>query len=85
IQDNVDEALSGVKGENSVKLFGNDLDMLEAKATEIQAQLKKVQGLVDVGIFRELGQPTLNVSIDRQAAARFNINVSDVQNLVQYA
>ncbi|CAJ0814349.1 Cobalt-zinc-cadmium resistance protein CzcA [Ralstonia wenshanensis] len=85
IQDNVDEALSGVKGENSVKLFGNDLNALEAKANEIQAQLKKVPGLVDVGIFRELGQPTLNVSIDRQAAARFNINVSDVQNLVQYA
>ncbi|NQF07570.1 efflux RND transporter permease subunit, partial [Escherichia coli] len=49
IQDNVDEALSGVKGENSVKLFGNDLNVLEAKANEIQAQLKKVQGLVDVG------------------------------------
>ncbi|MDO6470083.1 efflux RND transporter permease subunit, partial [Neptunomonas phycophila] len=46
IQDNVDEALSGVKGENSVKLFGNDLNMLEAKANEIQAQLKKVSGLV---------------------------------------
>ncbi|MGH8457494.1 MAG: efflux RND transporter permease subunit, partial [Stenotrophobium sp.] len=82
IQDNVDEALSGVKGENSVKLFGDDLDVLQAKAQDIQRQLEQVQGITDVGIFKELGQPTLNVTVDRSAAARFGVNVSDVENLV---
>lgn len=85
IQDNVAEALSGVKGENSVKIFGSDLDMLQAKATEVASMLRGTQGVVDVGIFRELGQPTLNVQVDRARCARFGVNVSDVQNLVQYA
>ena len=82
IQDNVDEALSGVKGENSVKIFGDDLDLLEAKAREVQARLLQVPGIADVGIFEELGQPTLNIQVDRVAAQRYNLNVGDVDNLV---
>ena len=82
IQDNVDEALSGVKGENSVKLFGADLQRLEASARQVKAQLEGVHGITDVGIFRELGQPTLNVNVNRVAAQRFGLNVADVQNVV---
>lgn len=85
IQDNVNEALSGVKGENSVKLYGTDLQALDIKAQEILAQLKKTPGIVDEGIFKELGQPTLNIEIDRDKCARFGINVADIQNLVTYA
>jgi cobalt-zinc-cadmium resistance protein CzcA len=85
IQDNVNEALSGVKGENSVKLYGNDLNILDQKANEILKQLKLTNGLVDEGIFKELGQPTLNIEIDRDKCARFGINVSDIQNIVTYA
>jgi len=82
IQDNVDEALSGVKGENSVKLFGPDLHVLEARAQEIRRTLEKVPGIADVGLFKELGQPTLNVTVDRIAAQRFGLNVADVENVV---
>jgi cobalt-zinc-cadmium resistance protein CzcA len=82
IQDNVDEALSGVKGENSVKLFGSDLHVLEARAQEIKRTLEKVPGIADVGVFKELGQPTLNVTVDRVAAQRFGLNIADVENVV---
>ena len=82
IQDNVAEALSGVKGENSVKIFGDDLEVLHAKALEVQGLLRSIPGMTDVGIFRELGQPTLNIRVDRVASARFGLNVADVQNLV---
>ena len=82
IQDNVDEALSGVKGENSVKLFGPDLHVLEARAQQIKYTLEKVSGIADVGVFKELGQPTLNVTVDRVAAQRFGLNVADVENVV---
>lgn len=82
IQDNVAEALSGVKGENSVKIFGDDLEVLHEKALEVQAILQGIQGMSDVGIFRELGQPTMNIRVDREASARFGLNVADVQALV---
>jgi heavy metal efflux system protein len=85
IQDNVAEALSGVKGENSVKLFGPDLEELEKKASQIEHILKNIQGIVDVGVYTELGQPTLNVTVNRERCARFGLNVSDVENLVQNA
>jgi len=85
IQDNVNEALSGVKGENSVKIFGPDLEVLDLQARDVIKQLRKVNGIVDEGIFNELGQPTLNVEIDRVKCARFGINVSDIQNLVAYS
>jgi cobalt-zinc-cadmium resistance protein CzcA len=85
IQDNVNEALSGVKGENSVKIYGTDLEVLDQKAHEVLAQLKKVRGVADEGILKELGQPTLNIQIDRDRAARYGINVNDIQTLVANA
>jgi cobalt-zinc-cadmium resistance protein CzcA len=85
IQDNVNEALSGVKGENSVKIYGTDLEVLDQKAHEVLAQLKKVRGVADEGILKELGQPTLNIQIDRDRAARYGINFNDVQTLVANA
>ena len=85
IQDNVNEALSGVKGENSVKIYGTDLEVLDQKAHEVIDQLKKVRGVADEGILKELGQPTLNIQIDRDRAARYGINVNDIQTLVANA
>ncbi len=82
IQDNVDEALSGVKGENSVKLFGSDLHVLEARADQIRNVLERIPGIADVGVFKVLGQPTLNVTVDRVAAERFGLNVADIENVV---
>jgi len=82
IQDNVNEALSGVKGENSVKIFGSDLEVLAQKAHEVVTQLKKVHGIEDENILKELGQPTLNIQIDRDKAARYGVNVSDIQTVV---
>ena len=85
IQDNVAEALSGVKSENSVKIFGPDLEQLTALAVRIEKVLDGTQGVVDAGVLRALGQPTLNIAIDRQACARFGVNVSDLQNVVTNA
>ena len=82
IQDNVNEALSGVKGENSVKIFGSDLEVLAQKAHEVVTQLKKVRGIEDENTLKELGQPTLNIQIDRDKAARYGVNVSDIQTVV---
>ncbi|MCB5187593.1 CusA/CzcA family heavy metal efflux RND transporter [Methylobacillus caricis] len=82
IQDNVAEALSGVKGENSVKIFGDDLEVLHEKALQVQSILRGIHGMTDVGIFRELGQPTMNIRVNREASARFGLNVADIQNLV---
>ncbi|QWE13755.1 efflux RND transporter permease subunit [Polynucleobacter sp. AP-Sving-400A-A2] len=85
IQDNVNEALSGVKGENSVKIYGTDLEVLDQKAHEVIDQLKKVRGVADEGILKELGQPTLNIQIDRERAARYGINVNDIETVVANA
>ena len=85
ISDNMEEAVSGVKGELAVKLYGDDLRTLETKADEIQAQMQTVPGVSDLGIFRIIGQPNLNLSVDRAAAARWGINVADVQDAVQTA
>jgi heavy metal efflux system protein len=85
IEDNVEEAVSGVKGENSVKLFGPDLKVLEDKAAEIQAQLASVQGIEDVGIFKELGRPNVLIDIDRGRSARFGLVAGDVNALVEAA
>jgi len=85
ISDNMEEAVSGVKGELAVKLYGDDLRTLEHKAEEIQTQMQVVPGIADLGIFRIIGQPNLNLSIDRAAAARWGINVADVQDAVQTA
>ena len=85
ISDNMEEAVSGVKGELAVKLYGDDLRTLEHTAEKIQAQMAAVRGIEDLGIFRIVGQPNLNLQVDRKAAARWGINVADVQDAVQTA
>ena len=85
ISDNMEEAVSGVKGELAVKLYGDDLRSLEHTAERIQSQMSKVKGIEDLGIFRILGQPNLNFTVDREAAARWGINVSDIQDAIQTA
>jgi cobalt-zinc-cadmium resistance protein CzcA len=85
ISDNMEEAVSGVKGELAVKLYGDDLRTLEKTADEIQAQMASVKGIEDLGIFRIIGQPNLNFTVDRDQAARWGINVADVQDAVQTA
>jgi cobalt-zinc-cadmium resistance protein CzcA len=85
ISDNVEEAVSGVKGELAVKLFGPDLKVLEAKAAEIQFVMSKITGVADLGTFQVRGQPNVNLVVDRAAADRFGINVSDVQDAVETA
>ena len=85
IEDNMEEAVSGVKGELATKVYGDDLKTLEAKADEIVVVMRQVQGIEDLGVFRVLGQPNLNVTVDRDAAARYQINVADVQDAIQTA
>jgi heavy metal efflux system protein len=85
IQDNVEEAMSGVKGENSLKLFGDDIDTLVAKAGEIRDIMARVPGVADLGVFQESGQPELLVSINRAASARYGLMASDVDAAVQAA
>ncbi|GAC1432368.1 MAG: CusA/CzcA family heavy metal efflux RND transporter [Terriglobales bacterium] len=85
ISDNVEEAVSGVKGELAVKLFGTDLKTLEQKANEIGAVMNKIPGVADLGVFQVRGQPNVNLVVDRAAADRFGINVSDIQDAVETA
>jgi cobalt-zinc-cadmium resistance protein CzcA len=85
IEDNMEEAVSGVKGELATKVYGTELKVLEAKADEITAVMREIPGIEDLGVFRVLGQPNLNVTVDRDAAARYQINVADVQDAIQTA
>ena len=85
ISDNVEEAVSGVKGELAVKIYGDDLKTLEEKGNEVVSIMSKIRGVEDLGLFRVIGQPNLTFSVDRQAAARFGINVADVQDAIQTA
>jgi len=85
IEDNMEEAVSGVKGELATKIYGDDLRLLEDKADEIVKIMRGVQGIEDLGVFRVLGQPNLNIAVDREAAARYQVNVSDVQDAIQTA
>jgi cobalt-zinc-cadmium resistance protein CzcA len=85
ISDNMEEAVSGVKGELAVKVFGTDLKLLEAKGDEIVRTMQNIRGIQDLGLFRVVGQPNLNVTVDREKAARFGLNVSDVQDAIQTA
>ena len=85
IEDNVEEAASGVKGENSVKLFGNDLKLLEKTAAEIKDAMADVPGIVDLAIFNSLGQPTVQVDIDRVKAARYGLQPGDINATLQAA
>jgi cobalt-zinc-cadmium resistance protein CzcA len=85
IADNMEEAVSGVKGELATKVYGDDLQVLEDKADAIVKIMRGVKGIQDLGVFRVLGQPNLNVTVDRLQAARYQINVADVQDAVQTA
>jgi cobalt-zinc-cadmium resistance protein CzcA len=85
IADNVEEAVSGIKGQLAVKVYGDDLKVLEDKANEIVKTMSGVKGVEDLAVFRLLGQPNLNVTVDRQQAARYQINVADVQDAIQTA
>jgi cobalt-zinc-cadmium resistance protein CzcA len=85
IKDNVDEALSGVKGELAIKLFGPDLFVLETKAKEIANLLHDIRGVQDLDYDRLIGQPQLRIVVDRREAARYGINVQDIQDAVEAA
>ncbi|MDR3746876.1 MAG: CusA/CzcA family heavy metal efflux RND transporter [Acidobacteriota bacterium] len=85
IADNMEEAVSGVKGELAVKIFGSDLHDLEQKGEEIMAAMKGVPGVADLGLFRVLGQPNVDIKVNRAKADRYGINVADVQDAIQTA
>jgi cobalt-zinc-cadmium resistance protein CzcA len=85
IRDNVEEALSGVKGANSVKIIGNDLALLEQAGQRVTEILKSVRGIENVGMFHVVGQPNLEIAIDRKLCARHGVNVADVEKVVQVA
>ncbi len=85
IADNMEEAVSGVKGELAIKIYGDDLKTLEANGDKIVSVLRTVNGITDLGLFRVIGQPNLEFQIDRAAAARYGINVADVQDAVETA
>ncbi len=85
IADNMEEAVSGVKGELAVKVFGTDLKVLERKADEIMDVMRGMPGIADLGVFRVVGQPNVNLTVDRAKADRFGINVSDIQDAVETA
>ena len=85
IEDNMEEAVSGVKGELATKVYGDDLKLLEQKADQIVTIMRQVRGIEDLGVLRVLGQPNVNFQVDRQAASRYQINVADVQDAIQTA
>lgn len=85
IQDNIEEGLSGVKGANSVKIIGPDLFKLEELATQVERVMSGVRGITDLGIFRVLGQPNLNIKANREKAARYGLNPGDINTFVQTA
>jgi cobalt-zinc-cadmium resistance protein CzcA len=85
IEDNMEEAVSGVKGELATKVYGDDLRVLEEKANQIVGVMRQVNGIEDLGVFRALGQPNINFEVDRDQAARYQINVADVQDAIQTA
>jgi heavy metal efflux system protein len=85
IQDNIEEAASGVKGENSVKIFGSDLETLEKTASQVKDVLSKIVGIEDLSIFGSLGQPNLSITVNRAAAARYGLSAGDVTAVIQTA
>ena len=85
ISDNVQEAASGVKGANAIKVFGTELDVLTARAEQVRGLLTQVRGLTDIAVFPTLGQPTVSVTIDRARAARFGLRVEDINDVIQAA
>jgi heavy metal efflux system protein len=85
IEDNMEEAVSGVKGELATKIYGDDLKVLEEKADQIVNTMQQVRGIEDLGVFRALGQPNINFEVNREQAARYQINVAEVQDAIQTA
>ena len=85
LQDNVSEAVSGVKGENSIKLYGSDLQALTDTANKIKAQLATVQGITDLAVFTSLGQPTIQIDVDRARAARYGLSPGDINATIKTA
>lgn len=85
IQDNIEEAVSGVKGANSVKIVGPNLEILTKLANQVRDEMRQVRGVTDLGIFPVLGQPNLNIKVDRAKAARYGLNAGDVNSVVQAA
>jgi cobalt-zinc-cadmium resistance protein CzcA len=85
LQDNVAEAVSGVKGENSIKLYGNDLETLSETANKIKSVLATVPGIADLAVFTSLGQPTLQIDVDRQRAARYGLTPGDINATIHTA
>jgi len=85
LQDNVSEAVSGVKGENSIKLYGNDLQALTTTANKIKSVLATVQGITDLAVFTSLGQPTIQIEIDRARAARYGLSPGDINTTIRTA
>lgn len=85
IEDNVDEASSGVKGANSLKIFGSDLATLESIAAQVQAEMARVRGIADLGVANSLGQPTVRIDVDRVAAARYGLTPDDINTTVSAA
>jgi cobalt-zinc-cadmium resistance protein CzcA len=85
IADNMEEAVSGVKGELAVKIYGADLKLLEEKGDEIVRTMSKVRGVSDLGLFRVIGQPNVNLVVNRKQADRYGINVSDIQDAIETA
>ncbi|KQU31956.1 cytochrome C peroxidase [Methylobacterium sp. Leaf94] len=85
LQDNVAEAVSGIKGENSFKVFGSDLETLTAVANRVEAVLRKVPGVTDLGVFTSLGQPTVQIDVDRVRAARYGLTPGDINATVRTA
>jgi cobalt-zinc-cadmium resistance protein CzcA len=85
IADNMEEAVSGVKGQLATKIYGDDLKVLEAKGDEVVNVMRQIKGIQDLGLFRVIGQPNLNFIADRDKAARYQINVADVQDAIQTA
>jgi heavy metal efflux system protein len=85
LQDNVSEAVSGVKGENSIKLFGNDLEALTKTANQIKDVLATVRGITDLAVFTSLGQPTVQIDIDRARAGRYGLTPGDINSTIRAA
>src|ERR1700693_5730508 len=85
IADNMEEAVSGVKGELAIKVYGDDLRALENTGEQIVNVMRTIPGIQDLGLFRVLGQPNLNFTVDRDAAARYQTNAADVQDAIQTA
>ena len=85
IQDNIEEAISGVKGANSIKIIGPNLATLEKLAAQVRDEMSQVRGVADLGIFPVLGQPNLNIEVDRAKAARYGLNSGDVNSVIQAA